>query len=92
LTATANAGVLFTTEPLVSHLPEVLRFQGIVIQVDFRDHPPPHFHAVYADHPALYDIETFEAIEGDLPPPAAKLVVEWATLISPRRFSSRCRI
>jgi hypothetical protein len=51
-----------------------------VIKVYFRDHPPPHFHAVYAEHQALYDIETLEVIEGDLPRTAAKLVVEWATL------------
>jgi hypothetical protein len=35
---------------------------------------------VYAEHRALYDIETLEVIEGDLPRTAAKLVVEWATL------------
>jgi hypothetical protein len=71
---------MFTTQPLVSHMPEVSRFYGIVIKVFFRDHPPPHFHAVYAEHQALYDIETLEVIEGDLPRTAAKLVVEWATL------------
>ena len=61
-------------------MPEVSRFYGIVIKVYFRDHPPPHLHAVYAEHQALYDIETLEVIEGDLPRTAAKLVVEWATL------------
>jgi hypothetical protein len=71
---------MFTTQPVVSHVPEVSRFYGIVIKVYFRDHPPPHFHAVYAEHEALYDIETMEAIEGDLPRTTAKLVVEWATL------------
>ena len=71
---------MFTTQPVVSHMPEVSRFYGIVIKVYFRDHPPPHFHAVYAEHKALYDIETLEVIEGDLPRTAAKLVVEWATL------------
>jgi hypothetical protein len=71
---------MFTTQHLVSHMPEVSRFYGIVIKVYFRDHPPPHFHAVYAEHQALYDIETLEVIEGDLPRTAAKLVVEWATL------------
>jgi hypothetical protein len=71
---------MFTTQPVVSHMPEVSRFYGIVIKVYFRDHPPPHFHAVYAEHEALYDIETLEVIEGDLPRTAAKLVVEWATL------------
>jgi Domain of unknown function (DUF4160) len=56
---------MFTTKHLVSHMPEVSRFYGIVIKVYFRDHPPPHFHAVYAEHQALYDIETLEVIEGE---------------------------
>ena len=61
-------------------MPEVSRFYGIVIKVYFRNHPPPHFHAMYAEHQALYVIKTLEVIEGDLPRTAAKLVVEWATL------------
>ena len=70
---------MYTHQKVVSDMPEVSRFYGIVIKVFFRDHPPPHFHAVYAEHQALYDIETLEVIEGELPRTAAKLVVEWAT-------------
>ena len=71
---------MFTTQPVVPHMPEVSRFYGIVIEVYFQDPPPPRFHAVYAEYQPLYDIETMEVIEGDLPRTAAKLVVEWATL------------
>lgn len=42
-------------------------------------HPPPHFHAVYGEYVALFDINTLEVIEGDLPQRARKLVEEWAT-------------
>ena len=59
-------------------MPEITRFYGIVIKLFFGDHPPPHFHAVYGEHVALFDIGTLEMIEGDLPPRARKLVVEWA--------------
>lgn len=61
-------------------MPEVARFYGIVIKLFFRDHPPPHFHAVYGEHVGLFDIDTLEMIEGDLPGRAKKLVVEWATI------------
>jgi hypothetical protein len=61
-------------------MPEIARFYGIVIKLFFGDHPPPHFHAVYGEHVGLFNIETLEMIEGDLPKRAKKLVVEWATL------------
>ncbi|GDX84258.1 hypothetical protein LBMAG43_03000 [Methylococcaceae bacterium] len=60
-------------------MPEVTRFYGIVIKLFFGDHPPPHFHAVYGEYNALFNIETLEMIEGDLPPRAMKMVIEWAT-------------
>ena len=59
-------------------MPEITRFYGIIIKLFFGDHPPPHFHAVYGDYNALFSIETLEMIEGDLPPRAKKLVIEWA--------------
>ncbi len=61
-------------------MPEIARFYGIVIKLFFGDHPPPHFHAVYGEHLGLFNIETLEMIEGDLPNRAKKLVLEWATL------------
>lgn len=59
-------------------MPEITRFYGIIIKLFFGDHPPPHFHAVYGEYIALFDIDTLEVIEGDLPVRARKLVVEWA--------------
>jgi hypothetical protein len=32
----------------------------------WRDHAPPHFHALYAEHEALIKIQTLEDIEGSL--------------------------
>ena len=37
-------------------------------------------HAVYGEHVGLFNIETLEMIEGDLPKRAKKLIIEWATL------------
>lgn len=59
-------------------MPEITRFYGIIIKLFFGDHPPPHFHAVYGEYNALFNIETLEMIEGDLPPRAMKMVIEWA--------------
>jgi hypothetical protein len=61
-------------------MPEIARFYGIVIKLFFGDHPPPHFHAVYGEYVGLFDIETMEMIEGDLPSRARKLVDEWAAM------------
>ena len=51
-------------------MPEVSRFYGIIIKLFFADHPPPHFHAIYGEYNALFNLvnlETLEIIEGDLP-------------------------
>ena len=61
-------------------MPELPRFYGIVIRMYFRDHFPPHFHAIYGGGKAVMDIETMVFIEGQLPPRARGLVIEWATL------------
>jgi Domain of unknown function (DUF4160) len=59
-------------------MPTISRFYGILIQMYFGDHVPPHFHALYAEFEALIDIQTFEVVRGELPRTAMALVVEWA--------------
>jgi hypothetical protein len=59
-------------------MPTISRFYGILIQMYFADHAPPHFHALYAEFEALIAIQTFEVIRGELPPRAMALVLEWA--------------
>ena len=44
----------------------------------YDDHPPPHFHAYYADRSALISIDTLEVMEGELQKRALALVLEWA--------------
>ncbi len=53
---------------------------AFIIKLLFGDHPPPHFHAVYGEYNAIFNIETLEMIEGDLPTRAKKLVLEWAAI------------
>ncbi len=61
-------------------MPEICRFYGIVIKMYFDDHNPPHFHAEYAEHEALIDVNTLTVFSGRLPPRALGLVTEWASL------------
>ena len=44
----------------------------------WREHAPPHFHALYGEYEALIDIRTLEIIEGGLPKRAQAMVLEWA--------------
>jgi hypothetical protein len=60
-------------------MPVIAKFYGIIIKLFFSDHSPPHFHVVYGEYNALFNIKTLEMIEGDLPNRAKKLVIEWAT-------------
>jgi hypothetical protein len=46
----------------------------------FGDHNPPHFHAIYQNFTAEYNINTLVVIRGELPPRAHALVLEWASL------------
>lgn len=61
-------------------MPEISRFYGIVVYMFYNEHVPPHFHAKYAEHEAVIDIETLAILKGSLPPRALGLVMEWAVL------------
>jgi hypothetical protein len=61
-------------------MPEISRFYGIVVQIYYGDHAPPHFHVTYGSEKALIAIETLALVGGSLPPRALGLVVEWATI------------
>jgi hypothetical protein len=62
-------------------MPVVARFYGIIIKMYFSqsEHGVPHFHAVYGEYNAVYEIQTLKMLEGDLPSRANKLVKDWAT-------------
>ncbi|MGH9606263.1 MAG: DUF4160 domain-containing protein [Terracidiphilus sp.] len=59
-------------------MPTISRFYGILIQMYFGDHAPPHFHALYAEFEAIVDIRTLEILRGELSARAMALVLEWA--------------
>ena len=41
-------------------MPTISQFFGIIIQMFWREHAPPHFHAMYGEYEALVDIRTLE--------------------------------
>lgn len=61
-------------------MPRISAFYGIVITMYYRDHEPPHFHAVYGEHQTQIVITTLKPLFGALPPRALRLVREWANL------------
>ncbi len=61
-------------------MPNICEFFGIVIYIYYNDHAPPHFHASYAEHEALFRIDTLEIYSGEFPNRARAMVVEWASL------------
>ncbi len=61
-------------------MPTISIFYGILIQMYWAEHAPPHFHALYAEHEAAIEITTRAVIRGSLPRRALTMVREWATL------------
>ncbi len=60
-------------------MPEISRFLGIIIAMYYRDHRPPHFHAIYGDYEVVVNIDN-GVIEGRFPRRAVRLVLEWYEL------------
>lgn len=58
-------------------MPTISIFFGIVVQMYWRDHAPPHVHAFYQGHEALVAIETGALLRGRLPPSAMLIVRRW---------------
>jgi Domain of unknown function (DUF4160) len=63
-------------------MPTIAEFNGITIRIYYRprEHPPPHFHAIYGGREASYDIRTLDVIAGSLRPSQNKAVTDWAEL------------
>ena len=61
-------------------MPEISRFFGIIITMNYNDHLPPHFHARYGGDQAIIDIQTLQLLGGHLGPRVMGLVIEWALL------------
>jgi len=61
-------------------MPTISTFYGILIQIYYSDHNPPHFHAVYQDFEILVGISPIRVLEGTVPNRVKSMVLEWAAL------------
>jgi hypothetical protein len=59
-------------------MPTIKLLDSIKIQVYFRDHMPPHFHAIYNEYEVLIEINSLEVYSGSLPHKQMKKVREYA--------------
>lgn len=64
-------------QDIIDAVPRISEFYGIVIEMYYGDHPPPHFHARYGGDSAKVDIASGEIVAGSLPSRALRLVREW---------------
>jgi hypothetical protein len=60
-------------------MPRISEFYGTAIYMYYRDHAPPHFHAIYGEHEATIEISTARIADGSLPRRALSFVADWAT-------------
>ena len=60
-------------------MPEISRFHGIIVFMNYREHEPPHFHARYQTQEVLIEIET-GIVEGRMSKRELRLLFEWLDL------------
>lgn len=59
-------------------MPTFFIINGVKIELYYKDHNPPHFHALIAESDALIEIRTLKILEGKLPKNKEKLILKWA--------------
>lgn len=59
-------------------MPVVANIDGISIEFYPAEHPPPHFHARYAEFIAQIEIRSGKVLRGSLPPAQLRKVERWA--------------
>lgn len=57
-------------------MPEISRFYGLIILMNFKDHAPPHFHVWYGEYKAMVTISD-GIVNGEMPLRALKLILDW---------------
>jgi hypothetical protein len=52
---------------------------GVKIMLYANEHPPPHFHAKFAEFHAVIDIDKLAIVRGSLPSSKSNAVIRWAS-------------
>jgi hypothetical protein len=63
-------------------MPTLAIVEGVKIQIYPREHPPAHFHAVFAEFRAQIEVASLRVLRGSMPPAKLSTVISWA---APRR-------
>lgn len=58
-------------------MPELSRFYGLVVFMNYNDHTPPHFHARYQDQEVTVEIQS-GIIQGKMSKRALRMLLEWS--------------
>lgn len=60
-------------------MPEISRFLGVAIRMQFREHGVPHFHAIYNDYAMVVQIMPLKVLKsGRMPERVKGFIMEWA--------------
>ena len=60
-------------------MPTFAIVDGVKIQFYYDEHPPAHFHAVFAECVAQIQIDPTHVLRGSLPPAKLAVVLAWAS-------------
>jgi len=60
-------------------MPEICRFYGIIIFINYNDHEPPHFHARYDDQEVIMEIKS-GIVKGQMSKRALRMLFEWSEM------------
>jgi hypothetical protein len=60
-------------------MPEISKFYGIKVYINYNEHNPPHFHAEYGEYQILVYLDGW-IVEGKFPKRALNILLEWAEL------------
>ena len=60
-------------------MPEICRFYGIVIFMNYNDHEPPHFHARYQGQEVMIEIQT-GIVQGKMSKRSLRMLFEWSEI------------
>ena len=63
-------------------MPEICRYYGIIIYMNFNDHEPPHFHARYEDQEVTIEIQS-GIVKGQMSKRALRMLFEWSEMQKP---------
>jgi len=61
-------------------MPTIAVVNGVRLMMYWNDHAPPHFHALFAEHRAVIEIDSLSVTKGYLPKAKLGAVLKWAEL------------